>query len=331
MADVEFLRTPDERFANLSDYPFAPNYTDIQDGEGGSLRLHHVDEGARDGELILCLHGQPSWSYLYRKMIPNLTAAGHRVIAPDLIGFGKSDKPKAMEDYSYQAHVDWMTDWLKRLDLQNITLVCQDWGGLIGLRLVGENPDRFKRLVIANTTLPSSDMITDEMSNMLGEMYGGIPVPAATDVAEQFASGSPGAFLHWVKYCAESPKFSVRDVFGLLSNISDDAVLDGYEAPFPNADFIAGARKFPTCVPLLPAGKQDREKGDAAWRVLEAKDFPVLTAFSDGDPVTKGGEQRFIRRLQNVKNVTIKGGGHFLQEDTPEALSAEILTFMADT
>lgn len=328
---MDFVRTPDSQFENLKEYAFAPNYSNIKAADGTVLRMHHLDEGPRNGQVILCMHGQPSWSYLYRKMIPLLTAAGYRVIAPDLIGFGKSDKPTAMEDYTYQSHVDWMTQWLLNSGLSDLTLMCQDWGGLIGLRLAGEQPDLFKRLVIANTGLTNTESISDELSGMMGQMYSGVPVPDATMVAEQFAGGSPGAFLYWVKYAAESPSFSVRDVFGLLSSIEDDAVLDGYAAPFPDETYVAGARKFPTCVPLMPAGKPDRVKGDEAWAVLEESNFPVLTAFSDGDPVTKGGEQVFIKRLKGVKNVSIKGGGHFLQEDTPEALSTEIITFIAET
>ncbi|MDJ0920061.1 MAG: haloalkane dehalogenase [Henriciella sp.] len=328
---MDTIRTPDAQFEALSGYDFSPNYHEITAQDGTLLWIHYLDEGPRDGETILCMHGQPSWSYLYRKMIPLLTEAGYRVIAPDLIGFGRSDKLTTQDDYTYQNHVDWMSSWLTGLDLKNLTLVCQDWGGLIGLRLVGAHPDRFKRLVIANTGLPSTKMITDDMSEMLGQMYQTIPVPDAAMVQEQFAGGAPGAFLYWVKYAAESPSFSVRDVFGILSGIEDEAILDGYTAPFPDDRYIAGARKFPSLVPLRPEGKPDREAGDKAWAVLEQANLPVLTAFSDGDPVTNGGEQAFIDRLSNVKNVTIKGGGHFLQEDTPEPLSREIITFMQDT
>ncbi|MCR9078214.1 MAG: haloalkane dehalogenase [Hyphomonadaceae bacterium] len=328
---MDVLRTPDEQFEGLKGYDFEPNYHDITAADGTPLRIHYLDEGPRDGELILCLHGQPSWSYLYRKMIPLLTDAGFRVMAPDLIGFGRSDKPASMDDYAYQAHVDWMATWLTDLDLTDITLMCQDWGGLIGLRLAGEHTQRFKRLVIANTGLPSTKMISDDVSEMLGQMYPTLPVPDAAMVAEQFSAGAPGAFLYWVKYAAESPSFSVRDVFGMLSGVSDPAILDGYTAPFPNDDYIAGARKFPFLVPMRPEGKPDRLAGDKAWAALEAAKLPVLTAFSDGDPVTKGGEKAFMARLENVKNVTIKGGGHFLQEDTPEPLSREIISFMQTT
>lgn len=328
---MDILRTPDAHFADLEGFDFGPNYLDINAADGTALRIHYLDEGPADGEVILCMHGQPSWSYLYRKMIPILVDAGYRVIAPDLVGFGRSDKPTEMTDYTYQNHVDWMTAWLIGLDLSQLTLVCQDWGGLIGLRLAGENPERFKRLVIANTGLPNTRSISEEMSQMLGQMYETVPVPDADMVREQFSSGAPAAFLYWIKYAAESPSFSVRNVFDLLSGITDNAILDGYCAPFPDDSYIAGARQFPSLVPLRPNGKPDREAADKAWAGLEGANLPVLTAFSDGDPVTKGGEKTFIDRLSGVKNVTIKGGGHFLQEDTPEPLSKEIITFMRET
>ncbi|MEP1142408.1 MAG: haloalkane dehalogenase [Henriciella sp.] len=328
---MEFVRTPEARFENLKEYDFDPNYLEIVTADGTPLRIHYLDEGPRDGELILCMHGQPSWSFLYRKMIPLLTEAGFRVIAPDLVGFGKSDKPISVDDYSYQAHVDWMTAWLTGLDINDITLVCQDWGGLIGLRLAGEQTSRFKRLVVANTTLPASNMVSEEMSETLQKLYEALPEVNANDVREQFAAGSPSAFLYWIKYCASSQGLSVRDVFGLLSNIKEEAALDGYEAPFPDETHLAGVRKFPSLVPLRPAGKPDRLKGDAAWEALEASNLPVLTAFSDRDPVSRGGEKHFIDRLRNVTNVTIKGGGHFLQDDRPHEFSEEIIRFMRGT
>lgn len=328
---MKILRTPDSCFENLSGYDFEPHYSELTNADGTALRLHYLDEGPRDGEIVLCMHGQPSWSYLYRKMVPILVDAGYRVIAPDLIGFGKSDKPSHIDDYTYQNHVDWMNQWFGLMDISDVTLVCQDWGGLIGLRVVADNVDRFARLVIANTGLPSSKDVTPQMSEMLGNLYPTIAVPDAAAVRKQFEAGSPTAFLHWVKYAAECPDFSVRDVFGLLSNIDDEKVLDGYSAPFPDDDYIAGARKFPSCVPLMPHHQPDRDANDMAWEVFEKFEKPVLTAFSDGDPVTKGGETRFQERIPGAKgvdHVTITGGGHFLQEDQPEQLSEAIINFM---
>ena len=267
-------------------------------------------------------------------MIPILTGAGYRVLAPDLVGFGRSDKPASMEDYTYSAHVDWMAQWLTGLDLKGLTLVCQDWGGLIGLRLVGLHPDRFARLVVANTGLPSSQQIPPQIADMLGQMYPHVPVPTAAMVREQFQSGAPGAFLYWVKYASESPHFSVRDVFGLLSQFDDPKVLDGYVAPFPDDSYIAGARKFPALVPLLPQHAAEREANDLAWAVLEQFERPVLTAFTDDDPVTRGGEKAFQDRIPGARgqaHVTIKGGGHFLQEVQPKAFADAIVAFMRAT
>jgi haloalkane dehalogenase len=331
---MQVLRTPDDRFVGLKGYAFAPCYAEVYAADGAALRLHYLDEGPRDGPPILCLHGQPSWSYLYRKMIPLLTAAGHRVIAPDLIGFGRSDKPTQIDDYTYSGHVDWMRQWLLGLDLTGLSLVCQDWGGLIGLRLAGLHPERFARLIIANTGLPDSKAIPEGVSKMLGQLYPNVPVPDAAMVGEKFREGAPGAFLYWVKYAAECPNFSVRDVFGLLSQIDDPAVLDGYCAPFPDDRFIAGARKFPSLVPLLPHHADERAKNDAAWAVLEQFERPVLTAFSDDDPVTRGGEAQFQTRVPGARgrsHVTFKGGGHFLQENQSEAFSNAIITFMRET
>ena len=331
---MSILRTDDSRFSNLSGYPYQPNYLDVDKDPDTQMRIHYLDEGPSDGEVVLCMHGQPSWSYLYRKMIPFLTAAGFRVIAPDLIGFGRSDKLSQVDDYTYAGHVDWMSQWFTKLGLTNVNLVCQDWGGLIGLRLAANFPEHFARLVVANTALPDSQTVSPEMSAMLGQIYPSIPVPSAAEVIEQFAGGAPGAFLYWVKYAAESPDFSIRDVFDLLSNIEDEKVLEGYVAPFPDQSYVAGARAFPSLVPLLPQHQSAREDNDAAWKVLETFDKPVLTAFSDGDAVSRGGEAVFQRRIPGAKgvdHVTIKGGGHFLQEDQPEALSQAIIDFVNKT
>lgn len=338
---MNVLRTPDHCFDNLLEYPFKPHYTEVSDGQGGQLRLHYLDEGAPDGELILCLHGQPSWSYLYRNMVPLFTQAGYRVICPDFIGFGKSDKPDAIEDYSYQAHVDWMSEWLQALDLQNITLICQDWGGLVGLRLVGRHPERFARLVIANTGLPdgrmpdSGEEIPLEMAPVMREIYAQIPVVEVEELGEKFRSkdGPPG-FFYWRKFTAENPRFNVRDLMQSSLNLegkaNSEGILDAYNAPFPDRSYMAGARAFPSLVPIFPddpAIPANRE----AWQVLQQFDRPVLTAFSDNDPVTAGGEKRFqaeVPGAQGVSHVTIANAGHFLQEEQTEELTRQVLTFM---
>jgi haloalkane dehalogenase len=293
---MEALRTPDDRFANLPGYPFAPHYTEV-DG----LRIHYVDEGPRTAPPVLLLHGEPSWSYLYRKMIPIITAAGHRAVAPDLVGFGRSDKPVRREEYTYQRHVDWMRHVLTALDLRGVTLVCQDWGGLLGLRLVGEHPDRFARVVAANTFLPTGD------------------VPAGR------------AFLAWKEYSQTTPDFHAGGIVrgGCTTDLPPE-VIAAYDAPFPDDRYKAGARQFPTLVPVTPddpAAPANRK----AWEVLARFEKPFLTAFSDQDPITRGGDQGFQERIPGTKgqpHTTIKGGGHFLQEDCGAELARVVVDFI---
>jgi haloalkane dehalogenase len=302
---VDVLRTPDERFADLPGYPFEPRYTDVSDGEGGGLRAHYLDEGPAGGEVVLLMHGEPSWSYLYRTMVPVLVEAGLRCVVPDLIGFGRSDKPARQEDYSYARHVAWMREaLLDNLDLTGITLVGQDWGGLIGLRLVGEHPDRFARVVAANTGLPTGDRPLTE------------------------------AFLNWQKFSQESPVFPIgRIVAGGCAVSPPDDVVAAYDAPFPDDAYTAGARIFPSLVPTSPddpAAAANRE----AWETLAQFDKPFLTAFSDGDAITRGGEGVFQRTVPGAKgrsHMTIEGGGHFLQEDKGPELARVVADFVAAT
>jgi haloalkane dehalogenase len=296
---MQVLRTPDERFAGLEGYDFAPHYAGIVDADSTALRVHYIDEGPRDAAPVLLMHGEPSWSYLYRNFVGPLVAAGHRVIAPDLIGFGKSDKPAARADYTFEQHVAWMSDWLLGLDLKNITLFCQDWGGLIGLRLVAAFPDRFARLVIANTGLPTG-------------------------------SGMSDGFQQWLTISQTIPNFPA----GMIVNMGttrelSPAEIAAYDAPFPDESFKEGARQFPTLVPVTPEHGSVAEN-IAAWKVLEAFDKPVLTCFSDNDPVTKGGEAVIIARIPGAKGQphTIISGGHFLQEDAPEQLATLIDSFI---
>ena len=303
---MEALRTPDDRFAALPGWPYEPRYTEIPAGdETGSLRIHHVDDGPPDADPVLCLHGEPSWGYLYRKMIPVLTGAGLRVVVPDLVGFGRSDKPVERSDYTYQRHVEWMTAWLEAIDLRHITLVGQDWGGLIGLRLAAEKPDRFDRLVAANTFLPVGDRPPSE------------------------------AFLAWRKYSQEAPEFNIgRIVEGGSATrpIGADAVA-AYDAPFPDDAYKAGARQFPVLVPIAPDDPAS-EPNRRAWEVLAAWDKPMLTAFSDSDPITAGGDRAFQARVPGTKGMphtTIVGGGHFLQEDRGEELAEAVVGFIRAT
>lgn len=293
---MDVLRTPDERFADLPDFPFAPRYVEVD-----SLRMHYLDEGPADGPVVLLLHGEPSWSYLYRWMIPVLVDAGLRAVAIDLVGFGRSDKPTRREDYTYQSHVDWTWAAIEAIGLTDITLVCQDWGGLIGLRLVGEHPDRFARVVAANTTLPTGDQQPGE------------------------------AFLAWQRFSQETPDFPVGRIIdgGCVTTLSPE-VIAAYDAPFPDESFKAGARQFPTLVPIRPddpAAPANR----AAWEGLRRFEKPFLCAFSDSDPITKGGDaplRRLIPGAQGQPEITIAGGGHFLQEDKGAELAAVVVDFV---
>ena len=304
---MKILRTPDERFANLKDYAFAPNYVEVGDG----LRMHYVDEGPRDADPVLMLHGEPSWSYLYRHMIPACVAAGHRVIAPDLIGFGKSDKPADVADYSYQSHMDWITEFIVKLDLRNITLVCQDWGSLLGLRLAAEQESRFARIVVGNGMLP-----TGETAQMKG--------------AKAIA---PFAFLAWRTFARFSPWFPIgRIVNAGAFNKLDAAEIAAYDAPFPDSSYMAGARAFPRLVPITPndpAGPANK----AAWKVLERWEKPFLTTFSNGDPITRGFDKYMQGRIPGAKGMPhrVLRGGHFLQENSPREFAGAVNELIAAT
>jgi haloalkane dehalogenase len=298
---MEILRTPDERFAALPDYAFEAHYATVPDGEGGELRIHFVDEGPADAPTVLLMHGEPSWSFLYRTMIPVLVDAGLRAVAPDLIGFGRSDKPAQRGDYTYQRHVDWMRAWLAAIDLREATLVGQDWGGLIGLRLVADQPDRFARVVAANTFLPTGDR------------------PAGD------------AFLAWQRFSQETRDFAVGKIVngGCTTDLAPE-VIAAYDAPFPDESYKEGARQFPLLVPTSP---DDPAAGPnrAAWDALRAWTKPFLCAFSDHDPIT-GGADRVLRAeipgCEGQPHTTIAGGGHFLQEDRGPELARVVADFV---
>jgi haloalkane dehalogenase len=298
--NMKLLRTPNERFENLADYPFKPNYMEV--GEG--IRIHYVDEGPKDSkETILLMHGEPTWSYLYRKMIPPLVKEGHRVVVPDCVGFGKSDKPASRDDHTYLRHVTWLTEWLKKLDLNRITLFCQDWGSLFGLRMAAENPDRFSRIVLSNGGLPTGDQ---EMTS---------------------------AFLNWRKMSLEMPDFNLRFLIqgGTKSKVSDE-VLDGYEAPFPDSSFKEGCRILPSLVPISPDDPES-ERNRTATQVLLKWEKPFLTCFADNDPVTAGGDRFFQNNVPGAKgqkHTTIKNAAHFVQEDQGPKCSDIIIQFIKD-
>jgi haloalkane dehalogenase len=302
---MDVLRTPDERFVGLPDHSFAPHYVDVPSGDGSrALRMHYVDEGPRDGPVVLLMHGEPSWCFLYRHMIPVLTAAGLRAVAPDLIGFGRSDKPTERSDYTYQRHVDWMHAFLDELALSDITFVGQDWGGLIGLRLVGERPDRFARAVAANTFLPTGER------------------PAGD------------AFLAWQKFSQETPDFAVGKIVnaGCTTDLAPK-VIAAYDAPFPDDSYKQGARQFPMLVPTTPDDPAS-DANRAAWKVFGQWEKPFLTAFSDADPITAGAERVFqsvVPGARGREHPTVVGGGHFLQEDKGEELAAIVAEFVRST
>lgn len=293
---MDTLRTPEARFADLADWPWVPRYAEV-----GSLRIHYVDEGPREAAPVLLLHGEPSWSYLYRKMIGPLVARGHRVVAPDLVGFGRSDKPVRPDDYTYARHVRWMTGWLEALDLSRITLFCQDWGGLIGLRLAAENGDRFERIVAANTFLPTGDRRT------------------------------PPAFHLWRFFSQRSPVFPIGRIVGAgCARGLAPSARAAYDAPFPDDRHKAGARRFPALVPTRPDDPES-EPNRRAWKELERWDKPFLTAFSDRDPITRGADRILQERIPGARghaHTTIRNAGHFLQEDAGAELAELVDAFV---
>ena len=301
MSDI--LRTPDDQFENLPDYPFEPHYVTLGDKTLGNMRLHYVDAGPKDGPVVIMMHGEPSWSYLYRHMIKAVSEAGYRVFAPDLIGFGRSDKPANTGDYSYTGHVSWMSQWFEALDVSSAALFCQDWGGLIGLRLVAAYPGRFAGVMAANTFLPTG---------------AGKPSPA---------------FEQWKTFSQTVPVFPVGGVIrgATVTDIGEE-VEAAYDAPYPDERYKAGARIFPALVPTSPDmdGAAENVK---AWNVLRAFEKPFLTCFSDQDPVTGGMDVHFHKAIPGCKgqnHTTVKGGGHFLQEDVHTELSEIIIAFMRE-
>ncbi len=292
---MEFIRTPEDRFNNLPDYTFNPNYKKIGDG----MQMHYVDEG--EGPIVLLLHGEPSWSFLYRKMIPVFVKAGYRCIAPDLIGFGKSDKPTNRKDYTYAKHLEWTRNFIKALDLQNITLFCQDWGGLLGLRFVVEMGDRFSNVIVANTILPTGDQSPND------------------------------AFNSWKNYSQTTPFFPVGKIInkGCFSDLSEE-VIAAYDAPFPDETYKEGAREFPAIVPHTSDDPQTIPNREA-WQKLMQWKKPMLTLFSDSDPIMAGLEKMFQGVVPGCKgqpHEIIKDGGHFLQEDKGEEIAEKCVAWL---
>lgn len=301
-AGMQTLRTPDERFSDLPEFPYQPSYSEISDGDGGELRVAWVQDGPDDAAPVLMLHGEPSWSFLYRKMMPILAAAGHRVVCPDLVGFGRSDKPTRRADHSYARHVEWMrTLAFDVLDLHDVTLVGQDWGGLIGLRLAAEHPERFARLVVANTGLPNGDQPMAEIWWRFREAI----------------ENAPELKIGWFIQS------------GCRHQLSDE-VRAAYDAPFPADEYCAAPRAMPSLVPTAPSDPA-ASANKAAWAKLSVSPTPMLVAFSDSDPITAPMAEIFqqeMRGAQGIDHPVVRDAGHFLQEDAGEELANHIVEFL---
>ncbi|WP_219415699.1 haloalkane dehalogenase [Pseudonocardia nigra] len=297
------LRTPDDRFAHLAGFDHPPHYAEVPDGDGGTLRMAWVEQGPADGPVVLLLHGEPSWSFLYRTAMPVLAGAGLRAVAPDLVGFGRSDKPAEIGDHSYARHVEWMRALtFDVLDLHGVTLVGQDWGGLLGLRLVAEHPDRFAAVVAANTGLPTGDR---DMPEVWWQFRRAVEKAPELDVARLVQSGCRTRFTPEVRAA--------------------------YDAPFPDESYKAGPRAMPLLVPTRPDDPAT-EANRAAWAALSSSDIPFLCAFSDGDPITAAMEPILRRAMPGAagrEHPTIVGAGHFLQEDAGPELAAEVVRFVS--
>ena len=336
---MKILRTPEARFEALDGYPFAPRYTTISIHDGSALRIHHIDEGPADGPLVLCMHGQPVWSYLYRKMIPYLTDAGLRVIAPDLVGYGKSDKPAAREDYSYERQVEWMGAWLEANDFSGLTFFGQDWGGLIGLRLIAAAPQRFERVVISNTGLPYHTNVPQEVVDKVEAFRADAPTPSLMEMQQALSGMGEAAhpaekFAYWQKFCWESEDMPIGFMMSMMMEGGEGPhptpLAKAYDAPFPDASYKMGPRAMPSQVPTLPTSPSLEAQGKA-WAFFETFDKPFLCAFSDNDPVTAGMQSEFLQRVPGTRNMphtTIKGGGHFVQERAPEQVSQVIIDLL---
>lgn len=324
------LRTPDNRFENLTDYPFEPNYMFI-DG----LRIHYLDEGPKDADPIILFHGEPAWSYLYRKMIPVLTDAGHRVIVPDMVGFGKSDKFISKHDYSYKHHIDLMKELVIRLDLKEVTHFGQDWGGLVGLRVVAELPDRFARVVVSNTGMVAragfSGWLFENIVKLVVWWHGPITfdeLQLARDKALKSNNPSPleGAimFSKWIAYSYYSEDM---DIIGIIESFGGLSLSEGekkaYEAPYPSGKYKAGPHVWPY---LIPTQLSENEQ---YWiDVYEKWEKPFLVAFGENERITIGMKDDFLERIPNPTVITLKGASHFVQEEVGPELAKIIDDFI---
>ena len=303
---MQVLKTPESAFSNIQDFPYEPQYVQVTDTISSELSMAYYQAGPKDGHTLLLLHGEPSWAYLYRKMIPILAQQGFNVLVPDLIGFGRSDKPSRREDYTYARHLIWLKDWFSQVTHkdQKVTLFCQDWGGLLGLRLVADMPSRFAGVMASNTGLPTGEHTP------------------------------PDAFIKWRRFSQEVPEFPVSSIIqgATVSELSQDT-LNAYDAPFPSEAYKEGARQFPLLVPATPDDPQTQANREA-WKQLKQFHRPFMTAFSDSDPVTAGGDklmQSLIPGCKGVQHITIQHGGHFVQEDKGEELANALINFINST
>ena len=356
---MDIIRTPDKFFDNLKDYPFEPCYTTIKTHDDTDLRIHHIDEGPKNGLILLCMHGQPVWSYLYRKMIPLLNQEGIRVIAPDLPGYGKSDKPATREDYSYQRQVDWIGQWLELNDFNNLNFFGQDWGGLIGLRVIADDPERFDRVIISNTGLPYRPDVPEEIVQQVKEFRENAKTPTLPEMARKLRTTDKDqglSFAYWQKYCWETKDIPIGFMMSSmlerkrskLSTMLDLLFINlglkdvspfqtelgkAYAAPFPNQSYKMGPRAMPSQVPTMP-DDPSLEAQKKAWEFYKTFEKPFLCAFSDNDPVTRGADRQFLNVVpgaQGQPHTTVERGGHFIQEEKPEEIASIISTFINST
>ncbi len=353
---MRVLRTPDKYFDNIKGYPFDPIYTNILTSDGTELRIHHIDEGPRDGPILLAMHGQPVWSYLYSKMIPILNESGIRVIAPDLVGYGKSDKPASRNDYSYQNQVDWMNSWLINNDLSNLTFFGQDWGGLIGLRMVAENSERFIKIAMGNTGLPYNPNTPDEIISQIKEFRDSkiklTPLTMAKEIRKMDSGNTHPAlkFMYWQKFCWDTKNLPI----GLMSSLSMEKrnkkeisrhyifhslglsklspyisdLMYAFDAPFPSSAYKKGPRAMPSHVPIIKDQSLEAQKN--AREFFGTTDKPFLSVFAGNDPVTNMMEKDVLKMVPNAISSPNIGGGHFYQWTKPKELSKVLSDFIKE-
>ena len=338
---MRVLRTPDEQFENLAGFPFEPHYFEIDDGLGGRLRMHYVDEGPRDGPLVLCLHGQPVWSYSFRKMIPLLAEVGHRVIVPDLVGFGRSDKPAERSDYTYARHAHWMQEFILGLDLNEITFVIHDWGGLIGLRVLTQNLERFDRVVACNMGLHDLKDVPMDQAPVLRKLLDETPaLPAeemmrvGQEMAQTMMASSDSdqrtvqyrVFMFWVQHCGAYAGFRPEEILRLwLRNPSEDEIR-AYASPFPSEEYLQGARQFPSLVPIFPDDPAIPENR-RTWEILRTFEKPFLTAFNNPNSIEAPRFQEEIPGAKGQNHVVFENSGHYPQDDVGEEFARVVIDF----